>query len=101
MNWRGFLDAFTFITDSMLYLITIIYYLKNKNKLGDKRSLAITLLWMIIGSSLIFGIGVSNAGTAIRHRQKLIPLFLIVLAITKNKRHLKYINVIKDGGLYD
>ena len=64
-------------------------------------SLAITLLWMIIGSSLIFGIGVSNAGTAIRHRQKLIPLFLIVLAITKNKRHLKYINVIKDGGLYD
>ena len=101
MNWRGFLDAFTFITDSMLYLITIIYYIKNKNKFGAKRSLAITLLWMIIGSSLIFGIGVSNAGTAIRHRQKLIPLFLIVLAITKNKRHLKYINVIKEGGLYD
>lgn len=41
---------------------------------------------LLLGSSLIFGIGVSNAGTAVRHRQKLIPVFLILLAIIMDCR---------------
>ncbi len=86
MNWRGGMDIFTFLTDSMLYLFSLFYYLTNKNKLGTRRSIVIIILWMLLGSSLIFGIGVSNAGTAVRHRQKLIPVFLILLAIIMDCR---------------
>jgi len=39
---------------------------------------------MIASAALIFGIGVGNAGTAMRHRQKLIPLFLVTLAVIVN-----------------
>ena len=81
MNWRGFMDIFTFLTDSMLYLFTITYYMKNKSKVKARRSIVIIIIWMLLGSTFIFGIGVSNAGTAVRHRQKLIPVFLILLAI--------------------
>ena len=75
------MDIFTFLTDSMLYLFTITYYMKNKSKVKARRSIVIIIIWMLLGSTLIFGIGVSNAGTAVRHRQKLIPVFLILLAI--------------------
>ena len=86
MNWRGGMDIFTFLTDSILYLFSLFYYLTNKNKLGTRRSIVIIILWMLLGSSLIFGIGISNAGTAVRHRQKLIPVFLILLAIIMDCR---------------
>lgn len=81
MNWRGFMDVFTFFSDSLFYISTIIYYLKNRKKCGNRRQLVSSIVIMIIGSSLIFGVGVSNAGTAIRHRQKLIPLFLILFGL--------------------
>lgn len=90
INWRGFMDIFTFFTDSMLYLITIIYYLKNRKQFGDRHSIVLGIVVMIIGASIIFGIGVSNAGTAVRHRQKLIPLFLVLLGVmTDGKKSFK------------
>ena len=86
MNWRGFSDIFTFLTDSSLYLATIIYYAINRKQFGERRSLIIILVWMIVGASFIFGIGVANAGTALRHRQKLISLFLVILALMKDAK---------------
>ena len=77
-NWRGFLDVFTFFTDSILYLGSIFYFIKHKNSFRDRRILISILIIMILGSTTIFGFGVSNAGTAIRHRQKLVPLFIFL-----------------------
>lgn len=87
MNWRGLMDVFTFFTDAMLYLGTILYFIKNRKKLGDRKALAISIVVMIIGAALIFGIGVSNTGTAVRHRQKIVPLFFVLLAIIMDKRN--------------
>lgn len=81
MNWRGFMDIFTFFSDSSLYLLTIIYLLKNRKSFGDRKNLIVCLVWMIIGAAIIFGIGVGNAGTAVRHRQKLVPLFSVLLGV--------------------
>lgn len=81
MNWRGFMDVFTFFTDAILYTGVVSYFLKNRNKLGYSQPLAISFFMVILGAILVFGIGVSNAGTAVRHRQKLISIFLILLAI--------------------
>lgn len=81
MDWRGIRDIVTFFSDSLLYLTVIIYFIKYKKKITERKSLIIILLIMIIGAAFIFGIGVGNAGTAMRHRQKLIPIFLILLGV--------------------
>lgn len=87
MDWRGLRDIFTFFTDSLLYMSIIIYFFKNRKNFGSRRTLIISFIIMIIGSTLIFSIGVSNAGTAVRHRQKLISVFLILFGIMIDGKH--------------
>ena len=48
---------------------------------------------MILGATSIFGIGVSNAGTAIRHRQKLFPIFIILIAIALDFKRCSLLNI--------
>ena len=86
MNWRGFTDVFTFFLDSTLYLGTIAYFIKHRNNLKDKKILAFGLIIMLISVALIFGIGTFNAGTAMRHRHKIVPIFLIVLALMMDSK---------------
>jgi len=81
INWRNLGDILTFLFDSVLYLGAFIYFIKNRKIFGDRKALAIGLIVMIIGAVMIFGIGVSNAGTALRHRQKLVPVFFVLLAV--------------------
>lgn len=88
LDWRSMIDVISFFTDSILYLGSILYFIKNRKKLGDRKVLAISIFVMIIGAAFIFGIGVSNVGTAMRHRQKLIPLFLILFAVTMDGKKL-------------
>lgn len=94
MNWRGFMDIFTFFSDSILYLTIILYVLKNKKYFKDNKPLIIGILISLIGVTFIFGIGVSNAGTAIRHRQKIISIFLVLFAVllSSKRKELKKIN---------
>lgn len=76
-NWRGLSDLITFFIDSVFYLGSLIYYFYYKNRYLDSRKNVVNIfLLMIIGSGLIFGLGVDNAGTAMRHRQKLLPVFI-------------------------
>jgi len=91
MNWRGPMDILTFFMDSFLYLGIISYSLINIKKYSSRRTLVIILILMIIVTSLIFGIGVGNTGTAVRHRQKFVTLFLLLLAVMMDGKH-KYKN---------
>lgn len=86
MDWRGMMDIFTFFADSMLYLGTILYFIKNRKRFANRRDLILALVLALIGVTIIFGIGVGNAGTAIRHRQKILPIFLIWLALMMDKQ---------------
>ena len=38
-----------------------------------------------MGGIMVFFLGVSNAGTALRHRDKFIGLFILLLVITMNE----------------
>ena len=67
--------------DSIIYLILIYYISINFKKYVSKSPLAISIFIMILIVSIIFGIGVANAGTAMRHRQKIFPIFIILYAI--------------------
>lgn len=84
-DWRSISDIISFFMDGIIYLSMSIYILKNIN-LEDKKDkyLAIILSIGLIGTLFIFGIGVQNSGTAMRHRQKIFPVFVIIITMIKN-----------------
>lgn len=96
LDWRGVMDIITFFTDSVLYLYVVILFIKNRRQMVHHLPLARLLAVALLGAVIIFGIGVSNAGTAVRHRQKLISIVFMLLAILRmtkssiiHKKHTK------------
>lgn len=85
-DFRGFADLLTFTLDSLLYLGALYYAARNYPQLRDQRTFVVALLVPTLIATLVFGAGVGNAGTAIRHRYKLVSLFLLLLASTINQR---------------
>lgn len=83
-DWRGMNDIFTFVIDSVVYLFILVALFFNKTTDVKSKSLIFIFVLMIVGGGVVFGTGVDNAGTAMRHRQKLLPVFLAVLAILTN-----------------
>lgn len=91
---RGVLDIATFTLNSSIFIYFTIYgaivYKKIKRKLNyrEKRiikSLAISLVSTII----VFSIGTRNAGTAMRHRDKLVPFLAVCFSVIKNREILE------------
>lgn len=80
-NWRGVQDIVTFFIDSLLYGYVLYYFIRNKKYFLQNKQLIMILMVALLIAVFIYGIGVSNAGTAMRHRQKLIPVFLVMLGI--------------------
>lgn len=88
--FRGILDIISFSLNSSIYFYFTLYgfylYRNVKNKLTLTEKKIIKYLFIsIIFTVAVFSIGTRNAGTAIRHRDKVVPLLLIVFAIIKNK----------------
>ncbi len=86
-QWRGMGDIISFISSSVLYLTIIILSVKYifRNKLeGGNRTLLILLSLIALVTAITFSWGVSNTGTAIRHRDKFIVLYITMLAIIDN-----------------
>lgn len=85
-QWRGVGDIIAFCFDSLFYGICIwsaISYLKSRRK--ENRNLVLALLIIALCVVFIFAWGVSNTGTAIRHRDKLIAIFSVLWGATTVK----------------
>lgn len=86
-QWRGLSDIIAFIFSSLFYFAAVqsavgnLKYMCKKNK--DK-TIAIIILSMCI--VLVFAWGVSNTGTAARHRDKLVVLFATLFALGMDGR---------------
>ena len=83
--WRGFNDIFGFIVSSVFYVYA--YYLLFWNlKSGIKlnRKLIVALMIISLFTTFMFAWGVNNAGTAMRHRDKFISIFIVSFAICLN-----------------
>lgn len=99
-DWRGFRDILTFFVDSFLYLFIVWNVVKNVRKI-DKKPIFIGLSISLLTVIFIFGIGISNAGTAMRHRHKVLSLLLIYNAMlmdwtrTKQKRQIQSITELE------
>ena len=89
LDWRGFGDIASFMFDSSIYVFlvgaTIYGLFKSDMPLRNK----IFILLFIGITVLVYSYGTQTAGTAMRHRNKIIPLLLITFAITNSKGLLK------------
>ena len=84
-QWRGLNDIIMFFFSSMVYLVTVwkmFVFLHGKDKYY--RSLVIGLFIVAMTTIFVFAWGTSNVGTASRHRDKIITLFALILALSKN-----------------
>lgn len=93
IDWRGLNDIFTFFMDSIFYLIGIVVMMKRehiKDKYMNQFSMIIiTLIWAF---NLFYGLAISNAGTAIRHRNKIFFAYCLVVAIVLSYRERRLEN---------
>ena len=91
---RGVLDIATFTLNSSIYIYFTIYgfclYRKIKNRLSYREKRIINTLGIsLISTIIVFSIGTRNAGTAMRHRDKLIPFLCIGFSIIKNREMIE------------
>lgn len=84
-DWRGLNDIVSFLCSSLVYGYLIFAAVKSlKNKNNKNRNIVIFCLVLIFFATVIFGWGVSNAGTAIRHRDKLICIVMVMFACSQD-----------------
>lgn len=90
--WRGVSDVITFILDSSIYIFLIIKVIISKYQEFEYRYIIKGIIFSLILVSIIFGMGVFNTGTAIRHRAKFLYLVVTLLALLDkaNKNNIKF-----------
>jgi len=76
------------LIDAFLYLL-LFYLIIKYRKIFRYNETAKAIFIMVLFTALVYSLGVTNVGTAIRHRAKLAPI-LIVLASGMNKQTLQY-----------
>lgn len=81
-TWRGITDVMAFLFSGLFYGSTLYLGVRHlfHRKVQNKNLIFIILL-IVMGGIMVFSWGVSNAGTALRHRDKFVGLFILLLAI--------------------
>lgn len=88
-DWRGFMDILTFLLDSAFYIIIVVFLVRNFKRIIKKNPLLLGMFLSVFTTLLIFSVGVSTAGTGIRHRHKLFFLLIILMGTVMNKNKMK------------
>ncbi len=84
-NWRGIVDIGTFLIDSMAYIVCVIYLCRNfKTSKYEHFIVSVFLGWL--ANAFVFGLGTWTAGTAIRHRNKIFMVLLLITAMSTVKK---------------
>ena len=89
-QWRGFSDVIAFIFSSVFYLICVwsaVRCVMKKN--APNRNLVICLSIICICMVFVFGRGVTNVGTAVRHRDKVIAVFTVLWVVSSSAGGLR------------
>lgn len=91
--WRGTADIFAFFANSSIYIYLIGSSLKNYLKMRRRvkkrdRAFIESLIMGIFVTTFVYGMGTTTAGTAIRHRDKILPILMITYCIILDKKRL-------------
>lgn len=86
MYWRGMSDIAVFFSDSMIAIIAIVgggayMILQQRSEKGYEWKHIAAALSVILITALIFSPATFNAGSAIRHRNILMPLYALIIVI--------------------
>ena len=85
--WRGISDIIAFFGSSIFYLVCVYQIFKTLIKYPESRTGTIMVLAIILFCTIfVFGWGVSNSGTAARHRDKIVVFAAFALAECLNYR---------------
>ncbi|WP_411843783.1 hypothetical protein [Salinicoccus sp. HZC-1] len=87
MPWsvRNVSDLISFFLDGVFYLFALAVFIRNIDVIRKRPILGILLLSILAGW-LIFGLGISNAGTALRHRFKFFYFIIVALGVAWSKK---------------
>ncbi len=85
-QWRNLSDIIAFVFSSLFYIASIKVALGSIKRAPDTelRTYTVVLLIVAICTVFVFAWGVSNTGTATRHRDKMIILFAIIYALGRD-----------------
>lgn len=84
-DWRGIKDVMAFGFSSMFYFVGYVFAIKAvkcKNSDEGKKNIIRALLTLMIFTCFVFGWGVKNAGTAMRHRDKFIVPYVLMTILS-------------------
>lgn len=84
-DFRGISDIIAFFFSSLVYISIFLSVYKKLKKREGNNQLMIALLIIVLCAGFVFCWGTSNAGTAMRHREKFITIFMLLFALCKNK----------------
>jgi len=74
------------VIDSMLFVVLVAWTVRNRKAVSEVPVRMLTL--GVFGAmAIVFAIGVSNYGTALRHRNKMLPLLIAAAASIPGRRH--------------
>ncbi len=94
MNWRGLPDVAAFFLDGFVHVVVLISGMKGISQLKrcykeraeemDGKMLRVMRagLWAVVLCAFVFGLGTRTAGTAIRHRDVLLGIEVIIFALS-------------------
>jgi len=84
-DWRSATDIIAFLFSGLFYGYVFITTIPCALK-GKRYALVAALLLISLLVLIIFGWGVSNSGTALRHRDKMVVHYLLMYATTRNAK---------------
>lgn len=89
MPWsvRSVNDLISFFLDGVFYLFALAVFIRNFGLIRKHPILGVILISIVV-TWIIFGLGISNAGTALRHRFKIFYIIIVALGLlwAKKKR---------------
>jgi len=91
-TWRGFGDILAFSIDGIFYIYFLFYSIYFSRKYRFKDYIFIGTIISILATVFIFGVGVQNAGTAMRHRHKIVPIIIIAYAMVQDYKFKRRID---------
>lgn len=101
-QWRGVSDIITFLLSSCVYLLILINsvrYIRRRGRQDPNRSLLIAVLIPALLMAIVFSWGVTNTGTATRHRDKFLVLYAVMFALNYPERIRLLRSSLKPGQL--
>lgn len=86
-NWRNITDVVAFLFSALFY---VYVFLKTIPCIFRKKAFSLdeALFLIALLTLMMFGWGVSNSGTALRHRDKMVFHYLIMYAIFQSQKYM-------------